>query len=502
MLLLTSVAFGGSDAAGSFEHLAPDEEELLKHRAQSLLAIPRDKRIPLVIQEIKRIVTARRRQLANADPKRLAALLSKERGGLIEVVLRALPVELADACRAELGPRPTIKLRREVRPEVLSIIRWKLEEGLKQGGPQIGTFRFTDLLMMPQREIISICDRMGARVLATAVAGLGDAERETFLAKLPPDQRSLASKAAEAGKARRLTEADATTVLEMHGALEDPSKGMRSAGAQRVMRAALSQSPEFAQRLAERHQPGELGKLLGRWLKEEKARPIKGDGGRLDIVEQMERLAQKGVIDRPLRLPPPIKAPQGAAAMQPVAVSAPRRNPASQVLRPPDASGPADGGSRVMQRPADRGSQVLARPVEGSSRVAPRPEAGSRVMPRPEAGSRVMPRPEPAPRSPSREAPAPRRDPIAERNARRAGVASSRPPSRPPPKPGQESSSSGMRRVLRDGKPLEREASAVGQKPRRAMTSPAVQELPRRRERSPEGQAPPPPGRGPRGRSG
>jgi flagellar motor switch protein FliG len=227
------LAFGGSDAIGAFEHLAPEEEELLKHRAQSLLQIPRDKRIPLVIQEIKRIVTARRRQLANADPKRLAVLLSKERGALVEVILRALPSDLADACRAELGPRPTVKINREVRPEILSIVRWKLEEGLKQGAPQVGTFRFTDLLMMPQREVLSICDRMGARVLATAVAGLSDEGRDEFFAKLPPDQRSLATKAAEAGKARRLSEADAKTVLEMHGGLENPSLSMRSAGAQR-----------------------------------------------------------------------------------------------------------------------------------------------------------------------------------------------------------------------------------------------------------------------------
>lgn len=491
MLLLTSLAFGGSDAIGSYEHLSIDEEELLKHRAQSLLQIPRDKRIPLVIQEIKRIVTARRRQLGNADPKRLAALLSKERGALIEVVLRALPSELADACRAELGPRPTIKLNREVRADILSIVRWKLEEGLKRGAPQVGTFRFTDLLTMPPREIISICDRMGARVLATAVAGLGDAERDEFLAKLPPDQRSLAAKAAEAGRARRLSEADARTVLEIHGALENPSVGMRSAGAQRVMRASVAQSPEFAQRLTERHAGHELGKLFMRWLKEEKSKPVKGDGGRLDIVEQIERLAQKGVIDRPLRLPPPMRPPGGGPPggppmLQPVPIPAGRRS--SQPLpavRPESGSrvGPAPG-----REPAPQGSRVGLPPTG--------PSSGAPAVP-------------PGKRAPSRGAPLPRRDPIAERNARRAGVVSSRPA--PPALGAQDPQASGLRRIMRDGKPLVRQPGDTQpppRQPRRAVTSPAVQEPPRRKGptsaetggKSPvlKGSS----GRGPGGRSG
>ncbi|MER2566015.1 MAG: hypothetical protein ABTQ32_35165 [Myxococcaceae bacterium] len=467
MLLLTSLAFGGSDAIGSFEHLAPEEEELLKHRAQSLLQIPRDKRIPLVIQEIKRIVMARRRQLANADPKRLAALLSKERGAMVEVVLRALPSEIADACRAELGPRPTIKLARDVRPDILSIVRWKLEEGLKQGAPQVGTFRFTDLLMMPQREVLSICDRMGARVLATAVAGLADADREAFLAKLPPDQRALATKAAEAGKARRLTDADAKTVLEIHGALEQPSTGLRSAGAQRVIRAAVAQGAEFAQRLVERHQGGELGKVLQRWLREEKNKPVKGDGGRLDIVEQMERLAQRGVIDRPLRLPPPMK--------------------------PPQVAGPQPGVQPVVGPPPARRSG--ANPSVALPKQEPRPSENPPARPR-----REVP-------------PGPRRDPIAERNARRAGVASSRPPpsssSVPASRNANDPSASGLRRIMRDGKPLSRDPNETAGPPkqpakplRRAMTSPAVQEVPKRRERASDGS----PivkgsGRGPGGRS-
>ncbi|MBX7101297.1 MAG: hypothetical protein K1X89_26505, partial [Myxococcaceae bacterium] len=303
MLLLTAVTFGGADAVEAFGFLPDEEGELLTHRANGLMQIPREKRIPLLVQEIKRLVTVRRRQLASADPARLAEVLGKERGATVEVVLRALPAQIADAVRIEL-PERSVKLRREVKPDVLSIVRWRLEEALKRSVPKVGAFRFADVLTLQAREVLTICDRMGARALAIAIAGLPDEDREKFLSALPPDQKSLAQRASDAGKSRALAADDARTVLEMHGALNDPSVGMRSAGAQRLVRAALAHSPDFAARLVERHQ-GELGKLLGRWLKDEKKREVRGDGGRADIVEQMERLAQRGVLDRPMRLPPP-----------------------------------------------------------------------------------------------------------------------------------------------------------------------------------------------------
>ena len=439
MLLLTSLAFGGSEAVGAYEHLDQNEEELLKHRAAGVLQIPRDKRIPLLVQEIKRLVTQRRRQLASADPKRLAVLLKKERSTVVEVVLGALASDLANAVRAEMGNPAPVKLLRDVKPEVLSIVRWKLEDAMRSNAPQVGSFRFTDLAMMPQREILAVADRMGARVLATAIAGLPEGDRQTFLTALPPDQRQLATRAAEAGASRRLTEKDAKLVLEMHGALENPSLGMRSAGVQRIVRACYAQSPEFAQRFAERHQ-GEMGKLLNRWLREEKGKPVKGDGGRLDIVEQLERLGQKGIVDRPMRLPPPTKAPP----------------PPPPMLRPPPGSSSVSlPQSKVLVAPPARRST-------GSSPGSPPP---------PQAA--LPPRPPQVPAGP-------RRDPMADREARRAGAQGSGMAPRLKPASSPTDSQIRGQRVLRDGKPLPSDALET-RPPRRAASSP-MQDLPRRRD--------------------
>ncbi|MBK7860063.1 MAG: hypothetical protein IPJ65_15895 [Archangiaceae bacterium] len=495
MLLLTAVTFGGNESVECFEHLPDEEKEILKHRAKGLLEIPREQRIPVLVQEIKRIITARRKQLGSAEPVRLAKVLAGERPALVEVILKALPATLADAVRGNLPPRTPVKLKREVRQDVLSIVRWKLEDALKAATPQVGLFKFSDLLTLQQRELLTICDRMGARALATAFAGLPEDEQGKVFGALPPDQKALAQRASEAGRERRLTEGDSRTVLEMYGAVENPSVGMRSAGAQRLARACLAHSQDFAVKLIERHS-GELGKLLSRWVKEERSRPIRGDGGRADIVEQMERLAQKGVIDRPMRLPPPPMARphqlQPGGVGQALAVPPLRKS----VVMPPLAG---TTNQRAHERaPAER-APVERAPVERAP-VERAPVERAPVERAPMERGPVPERPAPA----GRTGPRPRRDFMAERNARAAGAASSRLPQRPTgsvsramdprvpstgdPRNRPRSTGQFASRVLRDGKPMERQDVGARQLPGlkgKAMTSPALQPIPRRRDRGP-----------------
>ncbi|HZI10894.1 MAG TPA: hypothetical protein VE153_10940, partial [Myxococcus sp.] len=265
MMLLTAVTFGGQESVSALEHLPEEEGALLRHRAQELLQIPRDKRIPALVQEIKRLVKDRRGQLWSAEPERLASLLQRERGALVEVVLRALPGTLAEAVRAHLPPT-RVKLTREVRPQVLDIVRWKLEEALaRETGGQAAVFKFSDVLQLQQRELLTVCDRLGARVLGPAMAGLPDAEREAFFEPLPPDLKLLAGKSVTANAPRKLPEEDARAQLALHDAEKNPAGAIRSAGVQRLARACVAQSPEFAARMLEKYR-GEFGALLAKWV--------------------------------------------------------------------------------------------------------------------------------------------------------------------------------------------------------------------------------------------
>jgi hypothetical protein len=370
MMLLTAITFGGDEALECFEHLPDEDQELLKHRGKAVLQIPRDKRIPMLVQEIKRLMTSRRGDLRTADPARLALLLQQERPALIEVVLRALPGTLAEDVRSKL-PSHTARLRKEVRPEILSIVRWRLTVTLRKLAGERAPFKFADVLILQSRELVSLCDRMGARVLATAVAGLPEAERDRWLEALPPDQRALAAKAAAAaGIERALPEGDARAVLTNYGAVDQPSTGLRSAGVQRLARACIAQSPEFAQRVVQQH-PGEIGRMLAHWLREESHREVlRGDGGRSDIVNQLERLAQKGVIDRPMRLPPPPKRLAEQEGEKPV-----RAKPGGMLPRPPPP-GPGGGASPrrdfMAEREARKAGALSARAKTGEKLMASR----------------------------------------------------------------------------------------------------------------------------------
>ncbi|HYH95824.1 hypothetical protein [Hyalangium sp.] len=394
MLLLTAITFGGQEGVASLEHLAPEEGELLHHRAQEIMQIPREKRIPLLVQEIKKLVKDRRGQLWSAEPEKLAALIQKERGALAEVVLRALPSVLAEAVRTLLPQRP-VKLAREVRPQVLDIIRWKLEERLKRSSGAQATFKFTDVLMLQPRELLTVCDRLGARVLGPALAGLPDAQRDGLIAALPPDIKALASKAVQANAPRKLPEEEAKEQLAVHDGLKNLAGAIRSAGTQRLARACVSQSAEFAARMLERHR-GDFGSLLAKWVRDERSKPTSRmtDGGRADIVADLERLAARGLIERPVRL-----------------------TPQRPVLNPPPMRGGAPPNRDVAPARMPGGperSNVLAPPPPRRDAMAEREarRAGAAAGASSVAENSV------------------RRDPMAERAARRAGALSSREPSR------------------------------------------------------------------------
>jgi hypothetical protein len=469
MLLLTAITFGGQEGVAALDHLAPEEGELLHHRAQGILQIPREKRIPLLVQEIKKLVKDRRGQLWSAEPEKLASLIQKERGALAEVVLRALPSVLAEAVRALLPQRP-VRIAREVRPQVLDIIRWRLEERLRRSAGSQVSFKFTDVLMLQPRELLTVCDRLGARVLGPALAGLPEAQRDPLIAALPPDMKALAAKAVQANAPRKLPEEEAKEQIAVHDGLKNLASAIRSAGTQRLARACVSQSAEFAARMLERHR-GDFGSLLAKWVRDERSKPVSRttDGGRADIVADLERLAARGLIERPVRLTPQ----RPALNPPPMRGAPPPAREASAVRGPP-------GQERSMSGQQPRRDPMAEREARRAGAVGGANAAD---------GGRRDPR-----------------DPMAERAARRAGALSSREPSRigppldddPPElsrkqRPPQRESSAGIPRRDSQGVPPDSGGARIGPPPVREPSRVASRQPPSEVENSRAGSRQPPP---------
>jgi hypothetical protein len=316
MLLLTAVTFGGQGALASLEYLTEEESALLRNRAEALLALPKERRIPMLVQEMKRLVTPRRGQLWATGPEQLAQLMLRERAVLRQVLLKALPSGLADSVRRCLPPersRPT----REVRPEVLNIVRGRLEDILARATPVGTAFKFADVLLLQPRELVTLLDELGIRALAPALAGLNEETRARFFAELPPGHLERTTQAVTAAAPRRLLPEDAEETLALHPGLG--LAALRSAGALKLARALLAQSGDFAVRVLERN-PGDLGQLLARWFKEERNRVVnRGDGGRVEVVSVLDQFAAKGLMERPLRprTPSPVTPPPVASAPAP-----------------------------------------------------------------------------------------------------------------------------------------------------------------------------------------
>lgn len=367
MLLLTAVTFGGHEGVEAFEQLPDDERDVLRDRAQQILAIPRDKRVPFLVQEIKRFITGRKSDdLRAVDPKRLAEALAQERPAVIEIILRALPAAVASEARAAMA-QPVVVLSKEVRADVLAVIRWKFEERLVEILPERASFSVSDLLVLAPRDILCLSDALGASVLAPALAALPVEERETMLKGFPPDQRQLAAKAASAAAAgKKLGPEAARKVLSSASDGADTHAAVRTAGLRRIARACVNRSGEFASRLVERHR-GDLGRQLAQLVTDERQGGRRGDdGATAEIIAALESLATRSVIDRPVRLPPPpMRPPRSRAEAAPDLLTTAQRPRVAAPSSPP----PGEARSRPPPREAPRSpsvSQPTARPAQRS----------------------------------------------------------------------------------------------------------------------------------------
>jgi hypothetical protein len=353
MLLLTAVTFGGAEGVAALAHLGEDELEILGERAARLMEVPREKRIPFLVQEMKRLVMGRKGgDLRGADPEQVVQALRGERPALAEVILRALPAQLAEGVRNELPPA-RVKLAHAVKPEILQVIRWHFERRLQQLTPQQASFLFPDVLQLTAKDLLTLSDHLGADELGPALAGVEAPRREELLRTLTAEQRTLAAKASSASEARKLPVQEAAAALD-DLAGDDPRHLVRRGGLRRLVRACLAESPEFASRLAERHRD-ELGRLLVAAIRSERAvgRSRHAERLKVEVVARMEALAQRGLMERPVRLTSPRQAMQ--ARMGTEALGGPRVS-AEKVPVPPPAP------RRTHERPPREEMQAIAAP--------------------------------------------------------------------------------------------------------------------------------------------
>jgi hypothetical protein len=296
MLVLSACTFAGGSAGEVLEFLAEPLVEKLKARAQSIQQIPREKRVPFLVQEVKRLFAHRTgADLSRADPRWLAHSLRHERPQMVAVIVRGLSARVAQQVSKLLGARlKGLRSVRPVHPEVLAVIRTQLERRLARSGHSSASDRsMNDLVLMPNDALTQLVERLGALDIAPAVVSLGKEAPELFAAYLSPEASEALFEACRAVGAQDrggMTAEQGRAWLSKYGDPRDVKNLVRRAGVKRLARACLAEGQSFLEKVARRH-PGSLGKALLGWGHAllESNEPITGnDDARPDVLGAME----------------------------------------------------------------------------------------------------------------------------------------------------------------------------------------------------------------------
>jgi hypothetical protein len=193
-LLLTTMAFAGSQAQDLWALLPDELAAALQEKAQKLDEIPREKRVPVVFRELKGLMAFRGvKGLDGVEPSWLASGFKGESPRVIAVALMYLPTSLAKQIVARLPEHVQRALpgREELRGvplEVVKLVRARFEEKFIAMPLErdLVELAFADLVLLSARELIALVRNVGADEIACAFLAVGKRALAEFLTKLSP----------------------------------------------------------------------------------------------------------------------------------------------------------------------------------------------------------------------------------------------------------------------------------------------------------------------------
>jgi hypothetical protein len=329
-LLLTTVAFAGSQAAELWSLLPDEIAAALQEKAQRLDEIPRDKRVPVVVRELKGLMAFRGvKGLDGVEPSWLAAGFKGESPRVIAVALMYLPSSLSKQIVQRLPEHvqqalPSREELRDVPLEVAKLVRARFERKFIAMPPErdLVEVSFADVVLLTARELIAVVRNVGADEIACAFLAVGKRALAEFLTKLSPaDSDELIAavrradlkdgmelKAAQAFLGKVLTAgapptrgapAPRTSGNTSGIAFANTDELFQKAGLYRLARALSVEEPVAVQQLVQRF-PRAHGRLLLDYLERVRERGLdEAQVRRLrdQIVDVVINLSRRGKID-------------------------------------------------------------------------------------------------------------------------------------------------------------------------------------------------------------
>lgn len=331
-LLLTALTFGGSSAAELWQLLPDDEAAMLAEKAQRLEEIPREKRVAIMVRELKGLMSFRAvKGLDGVEPSWLAAGFKGESPRVIAAVLMYLPSSLSKQIVARLPENvaralPSREAMKVVPLEVIKLIRSRFEAKFISMPleRELASLTFSDLVLLSAKELIVVVRSIGADEIACAFLAVGKRALAEFLGKLSPsdgeellaavrradlkDSMELKSAQAFLGKVLSSGPGQAvghTGAMPRAGgntsgmAFANTDELFQKAGLYRLARAISVEDPLAVRQLIQRF-PRAHGRLLLDYLDRVRERDLDHDSVlrlRDQILVALVNLSRRGKID-------------------------------------------------------------------------------------------------------------------------------------------------------------------------------------------------------------
>lgn len=192
-LLLTALTRGGgAEQRQLFAYLPAARRAALDDKAEALLQIPADKRVALMVRQLKELVgQGGRRGIERVDPSWLAEALAPESPRMIATLLLPLPQpvmrsvlrRLPAAVHAALPSRESLA---SVPPALAAALALRFERSFAaMPAPPSGPWQLLDIVHLERRDLAALVRDLGLVELGQAFAAVGRRALLDLLKRLP-----------------------------------------------------------------------------------------------------------------------------------------------------------------------------------------------------------------------------------------------------------------------------------------------------------------------------
>lgn len=309
-LLLTMLSFGGSSGIELLSLLPDGEAEALRDKAQKLEEIPKEKRIPLMVRQLRQMMSFRTSKgLEGVEPSWLIAGFRGESPRTVAIVLLHMPSSVARQITARLpeavrNAMPSRADLKDVPLEVVKLVRARFDAKFASMPVEheLETLRFADVILLTARELVTLIRKLGADELAAAFITVGKRALAELLGRLPPEHAEeliAAVKRVASEDAMELKGAQAF-LGKVLGNFHNTDELFQKAGLYRLSRAVSNEDPVFVRQLSQRF-PRAHGRLLHEYLARIRGRePIPPEQIlrlRDQILDEIVDLSRRGKIE-------------------------------------------------------------------------------------------------------------------------------------------------------------------------------------------------------------